>query len=572
MSNHEDHAEELFDALNKQKKKRKRRLIRTVCLVLAAVLAVGFFAVATLRRQVQQSFAAAAQEVLRYEVQTGTIHTLVSGSGTLEEVDLETLTVPAGVEIDQVLVEDNQVVAKGDVLATVDMSSVMTALTAIQEEIDQLDEELADAREDSVSSYVTAGISGRVKRIFAEKGSDVAACMAENGALAVLSLDGYMAVDIETQTLAAGDTVAVTLSDGDTVTGTVDTVSNSVATILVTDNGPGYDEEVTVQDEEGNSLGSGKLYIHNPLAVTGYAGTVRSVSVSENSKVGKGTTLFTLKDTDVSAGYDTLLRTRQEKEEVLLQLLTIYRDSAVLAPMDGLISTVEYGDEEDEETASSTDMAAAAAAAGMSSAAASTEEEDGDTDLVTMCPNVSVSVTIGVDETDILSLEVGQEAQVEVNSVQEDAFTGTVTEVSREANTDSGVTQYSAVVTLDKAEGMLAGMTAQVDVRIEGTQNALIIPLDALHQTSDSAYVYTGYDEENQQYTGRVEVTVGMQNDSYVEILSGLQAGDTVYYTEAQSNPFGFPMGGFSGMGGMEGMSGMGGFSGARGNAPGGGR
>ena len=34
---------------------------------------------------------------------------------------------------------------------------------------------------------------------------------------------------------------------------------------------------------------------------------------------------------------------------------------------------------------------------------------------------------------------------------------------------------------------------------------------------------------------GRVEVTIGMQNDDFVEITSGLKEGDTVYYTESQS-------------------------------------
>ena len=93
----------------------------------------------------------------------------------------------------------------------------------------------------------------------------------------------------------------------------------------------------------------------------------------------------------------------------------------------------------------------------------------------------------------------------------------------------------TAEVTLDREEGMLAGMTANVNVRIQGTENALIIPVDALHQNSASYYVYTAYDSEAHRYDGRVEVTIGMQNDDYVEITSGLNEGDTVYYTESES-------------------------------------
>ena len=43
---------------------------------------------------------------------------------------------------------------------------------------------------------------------------DVSLYMAENGALAILSLDGYMAADIETESLSKGDTVSVTRADG----------------------------------------------------------------------------------------------------------------------------------------------------------------------------------------------------------------------------------------------------------------------------------------------------------------------------------------------------------------------
>jgi len=79
--------------------------------------------------------------------------------------------------------------------------------------------------------------------------------------------------------------------------------------------------------------------------------------------------------------------------------------------------------------------------------------------------------------------------------------------------------------------------------------------VDALHQTSTGAFVYTSFDEETQQYGGRVDVVSGMQNDEYAEILSGLQEGDTVYYTK-QENIFAYfasMMGGGMAPGGMGG-------------------
>lgn len=541
MSEQNQRAEELFDQLSKNKKKRRRKVVRTVLILIALVAVILVAVVMVLRSRVQARFAAAEADVKTYAVSTGTIHTVVSGSGTLAEVDQEILTVPAGVEITEVVAEAGDTVVQGDVLAKVDMATVMTALSDLQEEMEDLDDDISDAKGEEIGSSVTAGIGGRVKRIFAEEDMDVSSCMAEHGALAVLSLDGYMAVDLEAEGLKKGDEVTVVLADGSEEEGSIGAVAGSSVTVLVTDNGPAYGEAVTVLAEDGTELGSGELYIHNPLAVTGYAGTVKNVNVKENAKVYSYTTLFRLKNTSFSANYDALLRSRGELEETLMALLTIYRDGAVLAPFDGMVSSVSY-DPDAEETVT----AASYSVAAMSSAASS--EEGGETELLTLYPNIAMEITIGVDETDILALELDQEAEITVSSVSEEVFAGTVTEISKVAVTTTGVPQYSAVVTLDRAEGMLAGMTAEVDVKIKGVENALIIPVDALHQTSTVSYVYTSYDEETKQYGGMVEVTTGMQNDEYVEILTGLREGDTVYYTETQDF-MSFLMG-MSGMGG----------------------
>ena len=527
MREENQHSEELFETLSKNKKKKKRRILRTVLIVIAVIAAILVGLVFYLRQRVEQRFASAAAEVQRYEVQTGTIHTVVSGSGTLTQVDVETMSVPAGVEITEVLAENRASVKEGDILATVDMATVMTALATVQEELDTLDDEIADAKGDTVSSTVTAGVAGRVKRLLAKEGTDVTACMAEHGALAYLSLDGYMAADIETTSLTRGQEVTVVRADGSRIEGTVDSAVGGKATVLVTDNGPEYGEEVTVETEDGKAIGSGALYIHSPLAVTGYAGTVSRVNVQENAKVYKNTGIYTLKDTSFSANYDTLLRSRQDLEETLMELLAIYRVGAVAAPFDGTVSSILYDEEAGE----------------------------GQTDILTLYPGTSMSITISVDETDILALEEGQEADVVVSSVSEDAMTGIVTDITREATTSSGVSYYSAEITVDHVEGMLPGMTAQVDVKIEGVENAIIIPVEALRQTSAISYVFTTYDEETKQYGGMVEVTTGMQNDSYVEILTGLKVGDTVCYTE-QQNPFASMFGGMGGMGGMSGMPG----------------
>lgn len=115
----------LFEALNRKKKKRKRKAIRTVViiiLVLAAVLVAG---VLHLRRQVAVRFANSAKEATSAEATLGSISTQVSGTGTLMNVDEESLVVPIGVTVKEVLVSAHDSVTEGQLLAKTVTDSVL---------------------------------------------------------------------------------------------------------------------------------------------------------------------------------------------------------------------------------------------------------------------------------------------------------------------------------------------------------------------------------------------------------------------------------------------------------------
>ena len=242
MDEQQRSGEELFERLNREKKQRRRRVVRTVIIVIAVIAAILVLLVLNLRRSVEQKFAAAEKEVLTYQVAPGTIHTLVTGTGVLEQVDQEEIKVPAGVEIDEVFPEAGDLVTEGELLAKVDMASVMSALSDTQSQLKSLDSKINSAKDDTASTTLTAGVSGRVKKIYAEVGDDVGLCMAENGALALLSLDGYMAVDIEAEGPARGDAVTVTRADGSQIAGVVEQARKGSLTVLVSDDGPLMDE------------------------------------------------------------------------------------------------------------------------------------------------------------------------------------------------------------------------------------------------------------------------------------------------------------------------------------------
>ncbi|MCC8067308.1 MAG: HlyD family efflux transporter periplasmic adaptor subunit, partial [Clostridiales bacterium] len=521
--------------------------ILTIVIVLVAVIIVVAVAIVLLRRRVDDMAGAASDEVAEAVVTKGSISTTVTGSGTITDEDVDELSVPVSLEITDFYVEEGDVVEQGDLIATVTNASLMGAMSDTQEAIDDLDENLTEAAGDTVSSTVTSSVSGRVKEIFVSSGEDVSSVMYRDGALMMLSLDGYMAVDVDTDSLHVNDSVTVKTGSGTAYDGTVSYAAAGQATVLITDDGPSNGETVTVETKSGSKVGQGALYINSPMAITGYTGTVSSIPVSVGSKVSEGTTLLTLSDTETSANYDTLLVERQDLADQLDTLIRIYKEGGICATSAG---TVESIDETLTETSAvtsevSSDLASDAldyidegASDNSSAVEEAASSETNDVTVATISKDDNMVITIDVDETDILSLSVGQTAYVTVDSIGDETYEGTVTAINTTASGGSGVTNYSAEITFPKAPEMLSGMSATVEITIEGVEDALIIPVDALHQTSSTAYVYTEYDKDTQEFSGMVEVTTGLANSSLVEITSGLSEGDVVFYTPGDDSEF----------------------------------
>jgi multidrug efflux pump subunit AcrA (membrane-fusion protein) len=504
-----------------------------IIVLIVAVLLVGLILV--LRNRVKQQFGSSDElEVLSAEVTTGSISTSVYGSGMLADEDVEQLDIPSGVDVEKLYVSRGEQVEEGQLLATVDMNTVVAAMADLNDQISTLDSSIASAKSETVSSTISSSVSGRVKKIFAQVGDDVASTVYDNGALMLVSLDGYMAVDIDSSALTEGDSVTVETEAGKSYTGTVESVLDGTATVIVTDNGTIYGDTVNVLDSDGNTIGSGQLYIHDELKIMGYAGTVSYVYVSENSSIYSGSSLFGLGDTEYSVNYDSLLKQRAELEDDLNDLLVIYVEGAVYAPVSGTVKTINVTEAENKSS------------------------DDTSDEYFTISPDKTMTMSVSVDESQILSLTVGQNAIVTVDSIDDETFMGTVTEIDKVGTSSSGVTTYTAEITIDKVDGMLSGMSASAIISIDSVQDALLIPVSALNKTSNGYYVYTTYDEANQSLGGMVEVTVGVTNSLYAEISSGLTEGETVYYLDTESSSMDFMPGGDFSMGGGDMPSGGG--------------
>ena len=282
-----------------------------------------------------------SQAVKEASAEKGSISKTIVGTGNLEADTPVNVTVPSGVVIDEVKVESGDHVSAGDVLATVDNASVLSAMRDVQEKIENLDGEINETKDETEAGELTASVDGRVKRIYVSQGSSIVDSMLENGAVMLLSIDGKMAVKLElTGAAAESDSVTVLLLDGSEKTGTIESIDGSTCVITFSDSGVGIGENVSVTDAEGTILGSGEAYIHQQLAVTATGGTVEEIKVSEDESVSAGTTLLTLTETTQSVKYLEALAEREAYAETLQKLIELSGSGSVKAEIDGTIQSV----------------------------------------------------------------------------------------------------------------------------------------------------------------------------------------------------------------------------------------
>lgn len=176
-----------------------------------------------------------------------------------------------------------------------------------------------------------------------------------------------------------------------------------------------------------------------------------------------------------------------------------------------------------------------------------------------------MQVVGAVDEADIGQVKVGQHVTFTVDAYPDDTFTGTVTQVRINPTTTNNVVTYEVIVsTTNPDHKLIPGMTANLSIYTIELENTLAVPLKALKfepmpadgkNNNLPAPQPLSKPTENSVWIVRdnkliqTAVTLGMKNNIYQEITSGIKEGDKIalQYEEkqptgdkgkAQTNPF----------------------------------
>jgi len=138
-----------------------------------------------------------------------------------------------------------------------------------------------------------------------------------------------------------------------------------------------------------------------------------------------------------------------------------------------------------------------------------------------------LELVIEIDEIDIPLVELEQKAAVSLDALPDKEFTGIVTAVYPVPVEVGGVVLYKVKISLENTDdsGIKVGMSASADIVAEKHENVLMVPSRAITR-NDRGQTIVKVMEGNQAQER--EVVVGLDDGFRAEIVSGVSEGETV--------------------------------------------
>ena len=523
--------------------RKKKKWIKRV-IVLVVLIAVVVF---LLRSCSGGSTALTSGIYLPSTASTQDLVVSVSGTGAIEPLHSYKVTTLVKGEVLEAPFEEGQTVHKGDLLFRIDSTDVETSIEQAQLSLESARlnyQQLLKNQDDShKNATVEANATGVITKLYVDEGDMVSA-----GAPIADILDrDNMKLKVPFHSAdAAGFYVGQSATI--TVDGTMETLPGTIDTIAATDSvGPGgtlvRDITIVVRNPGAltdTSMGTASIgtassassgtfaYGESKQVVAKTSGELTSLTVKEGDRVMEDQVMGGFDETDMETQIENAAIQVQNAELTLKNAQDRLEDYSITSTIDGTVIEKNYdvGDTLDTSNASTTGIAYPAVIYDMS----------------------ALTFDISVNELDINKIQVGQKVEITADAVEGETFTGVVDKVNINGTTTNGSTNYPVTVLVDGTpEELKPGMNVSAKIIVEDAGSVLCVPVEAVSRGADGTSLVKVAGEGALDENGNVVdpskledrvVTLGRSDDTYIEILSGLEDGETVYIYQAAGTNF----------------------------------
>ncbi|MCX5810955.1 MAG: efflux RND transporter periplasmic adaptor subunit [Proteobacteria bacterium] len=147
--------------------------------------------------------------------------------------------------------------------------------------------------------------------------------------------------------------------------------------------------------------------------------------------------------------------------------------------------------------------------------------------LITIIDPSKLEMWIYVDETDIGRTKPGVKVEYWVDTYRDKRFPGKIDMIYPQPEIKDNIVYYLAIVKIDPKDAALLRpeMTTHVRIIVEEKTNVLVVPNNAVRFEEGKNVVYINKGKGKSE---RRAVTIGIRDDSFTEIVSGLAEGEQI--------------------------------------------
>lgn len=527
-----------------------KTLVRWRWKIVALLVCLAVIAAAAVFIRMKSQAASTDTEYVETTPEYRSVINVFSESGTIEAADTYEVKALVRGEVMTSDFDEGDTVEEGTVLYTIDSSDALNSVEKAQLSLGQAQRSYEDAVN---AQYVCTDIGGTVLSIQVSPGDTVTAgqevATVRDSSALLLTLSFPAA---EAAGFSVGQSAQVTL-DGtyETLTGTVRSISGEdtlsggsllVRSVVIAVQNAGSlttAQAATASVGGVSALDSARFEYQRSQTITASAsGRVAALCVQQGSTVSVGDAILQLTSDSLTRQLETASDELRSAELSVSDAENALEDYTITAPISGTIiqKNIQAGETIGTDSSSS--------------------------ETLCLIHDLSyLELTLDVDELEILSIQVGQTATITADALSDETFEGVVTNVSSAGTTTGGTTTYPVTIRIDDYGSLMPGMNATAEIVVDSAENALAIPNAAVVRgdyvlvTEDSPSAQNAEPDvsapEGYVY---VKVDTGVSDNDYIEILSGLQEGDTIAYDPAAASVSSSTLSGM--MGGMGGMGG----------------
>lgn len=463
---------ELVEPKGKRRKKKSKKTIIIIIVIMAVLLlliAIGkvISSVSKGMQEAMENMASQNEDV--YQVIKQDVEQEITTSGTVIGISKDAYTSPVTAKVEDIKVEVGQIVSKGDVLLTYDASELGDNLTKVKI---QAQSERAAGNESYEAANKAAGKVSEAKKKIKTLKKEISEIKKKVASL-TKKVEKY-----EEQMEAVKNTDAVKDNGDDSMDVTEETGGQG----LNDADSKAYKKAVSDLQKQNEKLAAKQEELAQQESIVAANEDV-TVSDSAKAQINASNQLSDMNVDDAQESLDAA-------------------EAGITAAADGIVESID-----------------------VVKGAYANETQT----LMTIINADSIGVEFSISKDDLGSITTGQRARVVIAGNE---YEGTIDYVSRVAVSDMTMTGNNTSGTIkgrilidNPDDNIYIGVSAKAYIFVGKSEQALVIPYEALNTDIDGDFVYV-VNKEN--LIERKDITVGIYSDEYYEVIDGIDEGDKV--------------------------------------------